>query len=58
VQCTGSSISLLSSTATVGYTAEVRKSGPDDVEVRFDPSGGGDHLELKARCNAGAVSWG
>ncbi len=52
VRVTPTSVSLLGSTPAAGYTADVRASGPEDVEVRFraGSSGGTEHrIRLRIR---------
>jgi len=53
VRCTGAAAQRLSSNPASGYTMDIRSSGPQQVEVRFD---GAEHRsELKASCTGGGT---
>jgi hypothetical protein len=52
--CSGTSIQLLSASPNSGYSVDVNKSGPDEIDVRFEST---DHRsELRANCQTGHVT--
>lgn len=51
VSCSGESISLVSASPQPGYRAEVKDSGPREVDVRFSSSSA--NSEVKAQCQGG-----
>lgn len=53
VRCTGTTAQRLSSSPAPGYAMDIRSSGPQLVEVRFDAAS--HRSELKATCSAGGA---
>jgi hypothetical protein len=54
VRCTGTTVQRLSSSPAPGFAMEIRSSGPQEVDVRFDAAA--HRSELKASCSAtGAI---
>jgi hypothetical protein len=57
VRVAGGTLTLVDHAANPGYTAEVTKAQPDDVEVRFRPDGGsGSDSRIRVRIEAGVVT--
>jgi hypothetical protein len=55
VRCTGDTVALVSAPPAAGWTVDLRNSGPQEVEVRFETKD--DDARIKARCSASVVSW-
>ena len=58
VRCTGDTIALVSATAASGFSKEIDKSGPQEVDVKFVNEQTDTEIEIQARCSHGIVTWG